>query len=128
MKPSLLLVATVALMLSGVGPIKAGMIHSGSTPVELNALVGLEASQVELLAIAVISPQPIGVQHLGIWVGTITSTGWSLQFDASFDNLPISIAQAGILDLANDNASWPATGTVGSDLLLDSESIVFKPR
>lgn len=92
----------------------AGLIPPELTNQDVNTLVAMEATQSALVVVALNADQPIAVQSLGTWTGTIGSSGWSLTFTGSMNGVPLSISQAGLLDLAGNDVTWTNTGIYGS--------------
>lgn len=106
----------------------AGEIPPEMTAQDLNALVAMEATQNDLVAVAARINQQVLPQQLGTWVGTVDASGWSLTFSGQINNTLLTISQTGILDLANDRATWIDSGLLGNTQLSGSGSIEFDPR
>lgn len=95
---------------------------------DVNTLVALEATQNVLLLAAFHINQPyINDQSLGSWSGIISSDGWSLSFTGALNGIPLSMTQAGDLDLSGSKATWTNSGLLGTDPFSGTGTILFDP-
>ncbi len=67
----------------------AGQIPSELTAQDLSALVALEATQNDLVGVALGINQLIPPQELGKWTGTIDRSGWLLTFSGVINEIPL---------------------------------------
>jgi len=107
---------------------EATLLPPELTDQDINTLVALEATQNTLLLTALHLNQPYtNDQYLGRWSGNISLSGWSLEFSGVLNGTDLSITQTGVLDLANNKATWINSGHFGLDVLAGDGSILFDP-
>jgi|ERR1039458_5007594 hypothetical protein len=112
LKNILLIAPSIIILSFASSSAKAGTIPM----IDETALVALEATGNELTLIESSLPQPLNGQ-LGTWSGTITASGWALNFSGQLDGTSISIAESGILNIPAGIFSWTDAGSVGASPL-----------
>jgi hypothetical protein len=86
--------------------------------VQLNALVALEATSNDLMSLFtgnIFSLAPISQQFLGQWTGSVTSAGWTLQFNGVVDGSAAQITQTGTD--APGQITWLDSGNLGAEVI-----------
>lgn len=126
-RPPIAAIATLLTMLHFISSSNAGLIPVELTNRDVNTLVALEATQNAIIVAAMQVNNPITPQSFGTWSGIIDDNGWSLVFAGSIGGVPLSIIHNGILDLANDRATWTDSGTLGLIGFTGNGTIDFDP-
>ena len=113
------LLTGLVVFVSLAGPNAVAQLSTAISPQELNALTALEAINNDLVSIAstlqgqATTPPPTLTpdQVTGTTTGTITATGWNLQFSGRLLGTVVSINQVGSLN--GTVRSWTDSGSVG---------------
>jgi len=123
----IVVILIVSLMLLLPKETHADSLPSLLTPLDINALVSLEATQNALVVVGTKFDVILAPQNLGMWTGTINDSGWSLSFSGGFNGVPLSMTQTGHSDLAAQRATWSTVGRLGSFAFDGSGSMDFDP-
>jgi hypothetical protein len=92
------------------------------TDQQQNAVISLEATQNVEALLAFNLGGPVS----GTWSGTITSTGWTLNFSGSIDGQTTQLTETGTINKKGTDATWEDTGSVGATPVTGSGSAIYK--
>jgi len=116
--------ANVVVLIAALVSLGSQAFADSFTSDQIVALVSTQAIMFDVTAVAFANRQPLAGEF-GDWSGSVTSSGWNLNFLGNLSGTSLSFNQIGTLDLVNQNASWTVSGSFGNKLVNGSGSVVF---
>jgi hypothetical protein len=93
------------------------------TDVQLNTALSLTATSNELAALAISLGGSGNALTIGGWTGTVNSSGWTIDISGSLGGVPLSIAETGVLNTLNQQATFTDSGILGSEAINGSGTV-----